>query len=66
MKIIAEPVLPVTQFRKSVPANVSAALDKALEKIPADRGRASHDHRLRMGVAPTDCRARRASRTRGC
>ncbi len=37
MKIIAEPVRPVTQYRKSVPANVSAALDKALEKLPADR-----------------------------
>ncbi len=37
MKIIAEPVQPVTQYRKSVPANVSAALDKALEKLPADR-----------------------------
>jgi len=37
MKIIAEPVQLVTQFRKSVPPNVAAAVDKALEKIPADR-----------------------------
>ena len=37
MKIIAEPVAPVTQFRKSVPPNVAAAAAKALEKIPADR-----------------------------
>jgi len=37
MKIIAEPVAGVTQFRKSVPANVAAALGKALEKLPADR-----------------------------
>jgi serine/threonine-protein kinase len=37
MKIIAEPVEAVTKFRKSVPANVAAALAKALEKLPADR-----------------------------
>jgi serine/threonine protein kinase len=37
MKIIAEPAKPVTSLRKSVPANVSAALDKALEKLAADR-----------------------------
>ncbi len=37
MKIIAAPVEPVTTYRKSVPSNVSAALMKALEKLPADR-----------------------------
>jgi eukaryotic-like serine/threonine-protein kinase len=37
MKIIAEPVQPVTALRKSVPANVAAAVEKALEKLPADR-----------------------------
>jgi len=37
MKIIAEPVAAVTSLRKSVPANVAAALSKALEKLPADR-----------------------------
>jgi Tol biopolymer transport system component len=37
MKIIAEPVAAVTTLRKSVPANVAAALMKALEKLPADR-----------------------------
>ncbi len=37
MKIIAEPVPAVTALRKSVPSNVAAALDKALEKLPADR-----------------------------
>lgn len=37
MKIIAEPVAPVTALRKSVPPNVAAALAKALEKLPADR-----------------------------
>jgi serine/threonine-protein kinase len=37
MKIIAEPVAAVTSLRKSVPANVAAALAKALEKLPADR-----------------------------
>jgi Tol biopolymer transport system component/tRNA A-37 threonylcarbamoyl transferase component Bud32 len=37
MKIIAEPVDAVTRYRKSVPPNVTAALTKALEKLPADR-----------------------------
>jgi hypothetical protein len=37
MKIIAEPVAEVTVLRKSVPPNVTAALMKALEKLPADR-----------------------------
>jgi serine/threonine-protein kinase len=37
MKIITEPVQPVTVLRKSVPPHVSAALARALEKLPADR-----------------------------
>src|SRR6188474_2902936 len=37
MKIITEPAQPVTSLRRSVPANVAAALMKALEKLPADR-----------------------------
>ena len=37
MKILTESAQPVTALRKSVPPNVSAALAKALEKIPADR-----------------------------
>ena len=37
MKIIAEPVQPVTALRRSVPPNVASALAKALEKLPADR-----------------------------
>ncbi len=37
MKIIAEPVEPVTRYRKSVPANVAAAVAQGLEKLPADR-----------------------------
>jgi serine/threonine-protein kinase len=37
MKIITEQAAPVTSLRKSVPPNVSAALAKALEKVPADR-----------------------------
>jgi len=37
MKIIAEPVPSVTHYRKSVPANVAAAIARGLEKLPADR-----------------------------
>ena len=37
MKIVTEAAAPVTQMRKSVPANVAAAISEALEKLPADR-----------------------------
>ena len=37
MKIIATPAEAVTVYRKSVPANVAAAVVKSLEKLPADR-----------------------------
>jgi len=37
MKIITEPVAPVTTLRKSVPPNVAAAVAKSVEKLPADR-----------------------------
>src|SRR5262245_48467367 len=37
MKIITEQAAPVSSLRKSVPPHVSAALSKALEKLPADR-----------------------------
>ncbi|MDE3151187.1 MAG: PD40 domain-containing protein, partial [Gemmatimonadota bacterium] len=37
MKIVTEEAAPVTKLRKTVPLNVSAALAKALEKLPADR-----------------------------
>ena len=37
MKIIAEEPAAVTTLRRSVPPNVSAAVAKALEKLPADR-----------------------------
>jgi len=37
MKIITEEAAPVTRLRKAVPANVAAAVAKALEKLPADR-----------------------------
>jgi serine/threonine protein kinase/Tol biopolymer transport system component len=37
MKIIAEPIAPVTTLRKNVPPHVAAAVAMALEKLPADR-----------------------------
>jgi len=61
MKIIAEPVQPVTKLRRSVPPNVSAALSKALEKLPADRfenaksfADALADPRFGEGLAASD------------
>src|SRR5574338_397817 len=43
MRIIAEPVEPVTKHRRSVPPNVAAAVSKALEKLPADRFATARD-----------------------
>ena len=37
MRIITEPARSVSEFRKNVPPNVTAAVAKALEKLPADR-----------------------------
>src|SRR5512132_3136994 len=37
MKIITEPVEPVTKYRKSTPPHVADAAATALEKLPADR-----------------------------
>jgi Tol biopolymer transport system component len=37
VRIIADEARPVGEVRKSVPANVAAAVGKALEKLPADR-----------------------------
>ncbi|OGU21932.1 MAG: hypothetical protein A3K13_04350 [Gemmatimonadetes bacterium RIFCSPLOWO2_12_FULL_68_9] len=37
MKIVTEEAPPVTNLRKSVPANVADAVAQALEKLPADR-----------------------------
>ena len=37
MKIVTEEAVPVTKLRKSVPANVAAAVAKSLENLAADR-----------------------------
>jgi Tol biopolymer transport system component len=37
MKIVTEEAAPVTTVRRSVPANVAAAVSKAVERLPADR-----------------------------
>ncbi|MFI5311164.1 MAG: protein kinase [Gemmatimonadales bacterium] len=37
MRIITDPVRPVSDVRKAVPANVAAAVIRSLEKLPADR-----------------------------
>jgi eukaryotic-like serine/threonine-protein kinase len=37
MKIVTEEAAPITKVRRSVPANVAAAVARSLEKIPADR-----------------------------
>jgi serine/threonine-protein kinase len=50
MKIITEPVAPVTTMRKSVPLHVSAALSRALEKLPADRFESAKAFREALGT----------------
>ena len=42
MKIIAEPVRPAAELRKAIPPHVAAALETALEKLPADRFESAH------------------------
>jgi serine/threonine protein kinase len=37
MKIIADTPRPVVELRRNVPPNVSAAVSRAIEKVPADR-----------------------------
>ncbi len=37
MKIVTEEAAPVTKLRKSVPANVAAAVARGVERLPADR-----------------------------
>ena len=70
MKIIAEPVEAVTKFRKSVPPNVTSAVAKSLEKLPADRfdsakafsealGNPNYTNATAAGAAPTPTIARR-------
>ena len=56
-KIIQGAPISATSLRKSIPPNVDAALQKALEKLPADRftdvqgfARALADHGFRHGV----------------
>jgi serine/threonine-protein kinase len=49
MKIIAEPVAPVTTLRKSVPPNVADALARALEKLPADRFNSAAEFAAALG-----------------
>jgi serine/threonine-protein kinase len=56
MKIITDSVRSVRELRKQVPANVDAALAKALEKLPADRfesARAFSDALANPGFATT-------------
>src|SRR5205823_3736764 len=43
MKIVTEEAAPVTKLRKSVPANVAAAVAVSLEKLPADRFASAKD-----------------------
>jgi serine/threonine-protein kinase len=71
MRIITDSPRPVAEIRKSVPANVAAAVAKSLEKLPADRfdsakafsealGSPAYTNAALTGaVSPTPARSRR-------
>jgi serine/threonine-protein kinase len=48
--VTAEPAL-ASEVRRTVPANVDAAIRKALEKVPADRFRSAKDFAVALGAA---------------
>jgi serine/threonine-protein kinase len=48
-KILQGAPVSATSIRKSIPLNVDAALDKALEKLPADRFTSAHDFARALG-----------------
>jgi eukaryotic-like serine/threonine-protein kinase len=51
MKIITESAAPVTQYRRSVPPHIAAALSQALEKLPADRFESAKTFAAALGDA---------------
>jgi eukaryotic-like serine/threonine-protein kinase len=62
MRILTEEPRPVEEVRRSVPANVGAAIAKALEKLPADRFESSAQFRAALAdpsfeYQPTSTRA---------
>ncbi|WKW11386.1 protein kinase [Pseudogemmatithrix spongiicola] len=65
MKIITEPAAPVTQYRKTVPPHVAAAVARGLEKLPADRFATAKEFSDALGtVGFTQTVASAASNTR--
>jgi eukaryotic-like serine/threonine-protein kinase len=65
-KIVSDQVRPVRELRKAVPPHVAAAVEKAVEKLPADRfesakafAEALHDPALTRSVAAFDRRSPR-------
>jgi eukaryotic-like serine/threonine-protein kinase len=73
MKIITETAKPVNQLRRNVPPNVVAALENALEKLPADRfenakafsdalATRSYSHATTAGIGATAAPASRRAR----
>ena len=68
VKILTDEVRPVRELRKAVPPNVAAAVEKAVEKLPADRfesakafSEALHNPAFRVAAA-TDARSGSPSR----
>jgi eukaryotic-like serine/threonine-protein kinase len=65
MKIITEPVPPVTSLRRSVPPHVSDAVAQALEKLPADRFSSAKEFAdVLRGLAATRAPSRMATAVR--
>jgi len=60
-KVMSEDARPLTEYRKSIPPHVSAAVAKALEKLPADRWQSAAE----FAEALTSAGARGAARHAG-
>jgi serine/threonine-protein kinase len=64
-RIVMHDADAVSAHRRSVPANVDAAVEMALEKVPADRFASAADFRAALGDAAFEGRARVAGAARG-
>jgi serine/threonine-protein kinase len=62
MQILTEEAKPVTTLRKSVPPHVESAIDRALEKLPADRFTSAEGFARALGD-PSATEERRAVRS---
>jgi len=63
-RVMTESPRPVTGQRKSVPANVNAAVLRALEKLPADRFHSAAEFSTALGTTTFEARPTAAAKSR--